>query len=62
MMRPLLATLVLLGLAGLLPAQYKGCNHGLHSEGVSAPPRPEGEGEGPFEKLILRGATVIDGS
>ena len=26
------------------------------------PDRPEGEGEGPFERLIIRGATVIDGT
>ena len=27
-----------------------------------APDRPAGEGEGPFERLILRGVTVIDGT
>ena len=27
-----------------------------------APDRPPGEGEGPFERLILRGATLIDGT
>ncbi len=27
-----------------------------------APNRPAGEGEGPFEKLIIRGATLIDGT
>ena len=27
-----------------------------------APNRPAGEGEGPFERLILRGATLIDGT
>ena len=27
-----------------------------------APDRPEGEGEGPFERLIIRGANLIDGS
>jgi imidazolonepropionase-like amidohydrolase len=27
-----------------------------------APDRPAGEGEGPFERLIIRGATVIDGT
>ncbi len=62
MTRILLAVPVLLLLAVLLPAQYKGCNHALHSEGVDAPLRPEGEGEGPFEQLILRGATFIDGA
>ena len=25
-----------------------------------APPRPDGEGQGPFDRLILRGVTVID--
>ncbi len=29
---------------------------------IPAPDRQEGEGEGPFERLIIRGATVIDGS
>ncbi len=29
---------------------------------AKAPPRPEGEGEGPFERLVLRGATMIDGT
>jgi cytosine/adenosine deaminase-related metal-dependent hydrolase len=28
----------------------------------SAPDRPAGEGDGPFERLILRGVTVIDGT
>jgi hypothetical protein len=27
-----------------------------------APDRPAGEGEGPFERLIIRGATLIDGT
>ena len=27
-----------------------------------APPRPDGEGEGPFERLIIRGVTMIDGT
>ncbi|MBT8080128.1 MAG: amidohydrolase family protein [Gammaproteobacteria bacterium] len=29
---------------------------------IPAPDRPAGEGEGPFERLIIRGATLIDGS
>ena len=29
---------------------------------VPAPDRPEGEGEGPFERLIIRGVTMIDGT
>ena len=29
---------------------------------IPAPDRKAGEGEGPFERLIIRGATVIDGS
>ena len=29
---------------------------------AGAPDRGEGEGEGPFERLIIRGATVIDGT
>lgn len=28
----------------------------------AAPDRPSGEGEGPFERLIIRGATLIDGA
>jgi hypothetical protein len=31
-------------------------------EVAPAPPRRPGEGEGPFERLILRGVTVIDGT
>ena len=27
-----------------------------------APDRPEGEGAGPYDKLIIRGATIIDGT
>ena len=27
-----------------------------------APNRPTGEGEGPFDRLIIRGATLIDGT
>ena len=27
-----------------------------------APPRPDGEGEGPFDRLILRGVMVVDGT
>ena len=29
---------------------------------IPAPERQEGEGEGPFERLIIRGATLIDGT
>lgn len=29
---------------------------------LKAPPRPAGEGEGPFKRLILRGATLINGT
>lgn len=29
---------------------------------IPAPDRQDGEGEGPFEKLIIRGATLIDGT
>jgi imidazolonepropionase-like amidohydrolase len=31
-------------------------------EYAPTPQRPSGEGDGPFEKLIIRGATVIDGT
>ncbi|TDJ32852.1 MAG: amidohydrolase [Gammaproteobacteria bacterium] len=31
-------------------------------EMIPAPDRQEGEGEGPFERLIIRGATLIDGT
>lgn len=27
-----------------------------------APARPQGEGEGPFDRLVIRGATIIDGT
>jgi len=29
---------------------------------IPAPDRQQGEGEGPFERLIIRGATLIDGT
>jgi imidazolonepropionase-like amidohydrolase len=29
---------------------------------LAAPDRPDGEGEGPFERLIIRGVTMIDGT
>ncbi|MCB9831700.1 MAG: amidohydrolase family protein [Planctomycetes bacterium] len=62
-MRSLLLVLALgLVLDGGLRAQYRGCSHDLFGEGVGAPPRPEGEGEGPFAQLILRGATFVDGA
>ena len=49
----LFAIALLLGvLAGAAPAQTI----------RPAPDRPAGEGEGPFERLILRGVTVIDGT
>src|SRR5690606_28082199 len=36
---------------------------GAQGRGVEpAPPRGPNEGEGPFERLIIRGATVIDGT
>ncbi len=41
--------------AFLLPA-------GLWAQPVPAPDRGPDEGEGPFERLIIRGATVIDGT
>ncbi len=34
----------------------------LPAQMVPAPDRPDGEGEGPFERLIIRGATLIDGT
>ncbi|NNF28900.1 MAG: amidohydrolase family protein, partial [Gemmatimonadetes bacterium] len=35
----------------------------LTAQVVDRPPdRPDGEGEGPFERLVLRGATLIDGT
>ena len=37
-----------------LLAQSRGVEH--------SPDRAPGEGEGPFERLIIRGATVIDGT
>jgi hypothetical protein len=38
----------------------------MRSQGVDAPApapdRPDGQGEGPFERLVIRGATMIDGT
>ena len=33
-----------------------------YAQVAPAPDRPEGEGEGPFERLIIRGAIMIDGT
>jgi imidazolonepropionase-like amidohydrolase len=46
-----LAGLLLMGISSLLSAQV-----------IPAPDRPAGEGDGPHERLILRGAMVIDGT
>jgi hypothetical protein len=38
----------------------------MQTQGVEAPApapdRPEGQGEGPFERMVIRGATLIDGT
>jgi imidazolonepropionase-like amidohydrolase len=35
----------------------------VHAQGVRpAPDRPAGEGEGPFQRLVIRGVTLIDGT
>ena len=34
----------------------------VHAQVPAAPDRPADEGEGPFERLVLRGATLIDGT
>ncbi|MGH7483177.1 MAG: amidohydrolase family protein [Longimicrobiales bacterium] len=54
MRTPLLVVSALLCLASPLSAQREGME--------PTPPRGPDEGEGPFQRLILRGATVIDGT
>jgi imidazolonepropionase-like amidohydrolase len=52
-----ISMLVVLGLLAPAPAAR------LVAQDVDRPPdRPAGEGEGPYERLVLRGATVIDGT
>lgn len=66
----LLFSLLLLSFftSGMLPAQEKNkerSNAGQQEEQAEvkpAPPRKPGEGEGPFNRLIIRGVTVIDGT
>ena len=38
------------------------CAHCGHAQTIPAPDRGEGEGDGPFQRLIIRGAIVIDGT
>jgi imidazolonepropionase-like amidohydrolase len=45
-----------LGIAGTAPAQDD------EPRMIAAPDRKAGEGEGPYERLIIRGATLIDGT
>jgi len=55
--RPLAVALTLTALVvqhDVLLAQSRGVEH--------SPDRAPGEGEGPFERLIIRGATVVDGT
>jgi imidazolonepropionase-like amidohydrolase len=51
-----------LPVTGLLLASLLGGGAGLLAQTIPAPDRPEGEGDGPHERLILRGAIVIDGT
>jgi len=52
----MMRSIPLLLLVGLLTS-------GLVAQEVDRPPnRPSGEGEGPYDRLVLRGATVIDGT
>ena len=48
-------TLALAALAGL-------GGQPLAAQMERVPDRPAGEGEGPFDRLLIRGATVIEGS
>jgi len=50
----LVAAAVALLAAVPLPARSQGV--------LPAPDRPSGEGEGPFSRLVIRGATVVDGT
>jgi imidazolonepropionase-like amidohydrolase len=52
--RVALATIMIAGLAAHAYAQQRGV--------LQAPNRTAGEGEGPFPRLIVRGATIIDGT
>jgi imidazolonepropionase-like amidohydrolase len=53
-----LAAFIIAGLAANAEAQQQQQQRGV----LQAPNRPAGEGEGPFRRLIVRGATIIDGT
>jgi imidazolonepropionase-like amidohydrolase len=59
--RVLRSALVCVALSGLAAV---GAASGAEEEGgmMGAPDRGAGEGQGPFERMIIRGATLIDGS
>ncbi|MEM8932486.1 MAG: hypothetical protein AAGE94_14990, partial [Acidobacteriota bacterium] len=70
--RPFVLTLIVLGFLMVSPV-LAGVHHHHHGGATEvdaddeppiepAPPRPEGEGEGPWDRLILRGATLINGT
>jgi imidazolonepropionase-like amidohydrolase len=55
-----LATAALLSLGWSVPAATQ--DETQRRQVTHAPDRQPGEGEGPFERLIIRGATVVDGT
>ncbi len=57
-----LRALCLLLVAGILIAPAAAQESEPKPEMIPAPDRQPGEGEGPFERLIIRGATLIDGT
>ncbi len=54
----IIISVIVLGLGGIAHAQEQ--NVTAIEDVAPAPPRAEGEG--PFDRLILRGATLIDGT
>jgi hypothetical protein len=56
-MRSIFTRVSVLGLAVLLAAALPAA-----AQTIPAPDRSQGEGEGPFQRLIIRGGMVIDGT
>jgi imidazolonepropionase-like amidohydrolase len=58
----LLIAALLLGPALAVTADLRAQAEPRQRQVAPAPDRPAGEGDGPFERLIIRGATLIDGT
>jgi imidazolonepropionase-like amidohydrolase len=50
------------GITGPALATLLACASALHAQVPEAPARPAGEGAGPYGRLVIMGATVVDGT